>query len=153
MLFFALKYFQFQFSLARFQYQTVILFCGTIFLISSCGKRRPPTAPLRVQSIANNLSATQQGNQIILKIAVSAKTVKQINVYRLNELQSSSLYLSADDFARRATLIGTINELSEKSDEGAFYNDPLSSLINVGRLRYAVRLVYADGRRSESTLR
>ena len=120
---------------------------GGIFV--SCGKRRPPIPPTR--SVAGNyLSAAQRGNAVLLKITIPPQTrgLKQISVYRLNEALNSQSPLSEDDFASKSTLIGVADALSKSGSNSVYYNDQLSNTATANRLRYAVRLVFADGRRS-----
>lgn len=130
----------------------ILIFLLNCFIFfSACGKRRPPVPPSArlPQTEINKLSAAQQGNQIILKVIPPTKTVKRISIYRLNELQNSPLTLPADEFAARATLIGTTDRLNSDDPQSAYYSDPLSVSEAASRLRYAVRFVYDDGRRSE----
>ncbi len=144
------KVFFYQKLCVNLKYQIWILLLGAFILLPSCGKRRPPVPPAASPlTEANKLGVTQQGNQIILKVLPPAKAVKQINIYRLNESQSSPITLAPDDFAARATLIGTIEGLSKTDSQSAFYKDVLSNPDGANRLRYAVRFIYDDGRRSE----
>ena len=119
-------------------------------LCAACGKRRPPLPPVR--AVADNyLTAAQRGNEVLLKITLppQAKEIKQISVYRLNEALNTQAPLSEDDFASKSTLIGIATPLSNASSKIAYYRDSLSSTTpRLSRLRYAVRLVFADGRRS-----
>jgi hypothetical protein len=116
---------------------------------TSCGKRRPPIPPTRTTP-GNYLSAVQRGNIILLKITIppAAKEIKQISIYRLNESLSNQAPLSEDDFASRSTLIGVAEPLSSEAVKTVYYQDPLSNTALSNRLRYAVRLVFLDGRRS-----
>ena len=125
----------------------ILAFC--LLLSSSCGKRRPPVPPARRAAI-NLLTADQQGNQVVLKITLPAsqEAIKQISVYRLNELTDSPNFLSEDEFSSRATVIAVLNIQSNEAGQSVFFNDVLSTPMRSIRLRYAVRFVFEDGRRS-----
>ncbi len=118
-------------------------------ILVSCGKRRPPVPPTRAVA-GNYLSAAQRGNTVLLKITIPPQTrdIKQISIYRLNESLNSQAPLSEDDFASKSTLIGVAAALSDNRSGTVYYNDQLSNSAPANRLRYAVRLVFADGRRS-----
>lgn len=128
-----------------------LFFCCLFFVIGvvACGKRRPPVPPSQ-SPVLNSVTAAQQGSRIILKIAppASQRTVKQVNIYRLNELSSSPLFLSEDDFASRSTLIASIDKAANNNAKDLFYTDALSTFTPSTRLRYSVRFIFEDDRQS-----
>jgi len=124
----------------------------------NCGKRRPPLPPIeRVQQRTELLSGVQRGNQVILSWPAplrnapdqSVQSIRRIDVYRLAEKPRAPLGLTEEEFATRATLIGSVTYDAIKSGaEVLTYNDTLELAGEPARLRYAVRYVNAAGQRA-----
>jgi hypothetical protein len=135
-----------------------ILFITVISLTAGCGKRRPPLPPVeRVQQRTELLSGTQQGNEVILNWPAplrnapdsSVQSIRRIDVYRLAEKPGSPRALTEDDFAARATLIGSVTyDQIRNAGENLIYHDSLELAGEPARLRYAVRFVNASGQRA-----
>lgn len=132
-----------------------------MFMISStlaCGKRRPPLPPVeRVQQRTELLSGAQQGNEVILSWPAptrnapdsSVQSIRRIDVYRLAEKPDAKLALTEDEFAARATLVGSVTyDEIRNAGETLLYRDALELAGEPTRLRYAVRYVNASGQRA-----
>lgn len=117
--------------------------------LSACGKRRPPVPPAQ-SPVLNSVTAVQQGNNIVLRVnrPASDNPIKQVNIYRLNEVVGSPLFLAEDDFAARSTIVAVLDDPYQANNKEVLYTDALSSLTQLARLRYAVRYVYQDNRQS-----
>ncbi|MBC7795462.1 MAG: fibronectin type III domain-containing protein [Pyrinomonadaceae bacterium] len=148
----------------------IVLFAFIIFSTvfgANCGKRRPPQPPKVFTQSKYELTGNQRGNLVVLSLTENtnrnaSRAPKQTLIYRLSESPSAPLFLSEDDFASRAVLIGTINvsesnALTSSNTSGSsgsdnrgklIYNDQLSLVNSPTRLRYAIRIVDADGRRT-----
>ena len=123
-----------------------------------CGKRRPPLPPVeRVQQRTELLSGAQQGNAVILSWPAplrnaqdsSVQSIRRIDIYRLAEKPGSPRGLTEDEFAARATLIGSLPyEQIQNAGENLTYLDSLELAGGPSRLRYAVRYVNASGQRA-----
>jgi fibronectin type 3 domain-containing protein len=124
---------------------------------AACGKRRPPQPPTeRVPQRTELLSGVQRGNRVILSWPApprnapddSVQSVRRVDVYRVAERTNDPLPLTEEEFAARATLIGSIpyDEI-RRSAETLSYTDELT-LTEPVRLRYAVRYVNAAGQRA-----
>ena len=134
--------------------------CGVVVLClnAGCGKRRPPLPPVeRVQQRTELLSGTQQGNEVILSWPAplrnapdsSVQSIRRIDVYRLAEKPGAPRALTEDEFAARATLVGSVayDQIRNATDT-LTYHDPLELAGEPTRLRYAVRYVNASGQRA-----
>jgi hypothetical protein len=132
-----------------------------LFAISitvGCGKRRPPLPPVeRVQQRTELLSGAQQGNEVILSWPAplrnapdsSVQSIRRIDVYRLAENPGAPRALTEDEFAARATLVGSVTyEQLQNAGETITYSDALELSGQPARLRYAVRYVNASGQRA-----
>jgi len=127
-------------------------------LAFGCGKRRPPLPPVeRVQQRTELLSGAQQGNEVILSWPAplrnapdsSVQSIRRIDVYRLAEKPNAPRALTEDDFAARATLIGSVTyEQLRNAGDTLTYSDVLELTGVPARLRYAVRYVNASGQRA-----
>jgi hypothetical protein len=134
------------------------LFLPALVLVVNCGKRRPPLPPIeRVQQRTELLSGVQRGNQVILSWPAPARnapdesvqSIRRIDVYRLAEKLRSPLGLTEEEFATRATLIGSVTYSAIKNATDVLtYNDTLELAGEPARLRYAVRYVNAAGQRA-----
>ena len=102
------------------------------------------------------LSGVQRGNRVILSWPAprrnapdeSVQSIRRIDVYRLAEPVGSPRGLTEEQFAARATLVGSVEyEQIRAATDGLTYEDTLS-LTEVVRLRYAVRYVNASGQRA-----
>jgi fibronectin type 3 domain-containing protein len=139
------------------------LFCfalllSALVLVVNCGKRRPPLPPIeRVQQRTELLSGVQRGNQVILSWPAlqrnaaddSVQSIRRIDVYRLAEKPRTPLGLTEEEFATRATLIGSVTyDTIKNATDALTYNDTLELAGEPARLRYAVRYVNAAGQRA-----
>lgn len=129
-----------------------MLFCA------ACGKRRPPQPPVeRVPQRTEELTGAQRGNQITLSWPAprrnasdrSVQSIRRVDVYRLAERVNSPLPLTEEEFAARATLIGSVDyEQIRTSGDTLTYTDTLELAGEPTRLRYAVRYVNASNQRA-----
>ncbi len=121
----------------------------------TCGKRRPPLPPVeRIPQRTESLSGAQRGNQVVLSwpaprrnaAECSVQSIRRVDVYRVAEKPNSPLPMTEDEFAARATLIGSVSydEIKRASDS-LTYTDTLELAGVPARLRYAVRYVNAAG--------
>ena len=135
--------------------------CLCVFVlvfIPGCGKRRPPLPPIeRVQQRTEFLSGAQQGNEVILSWPApqrnapdsSVQSIRRIDVYRLAEKPGAPLGLTEDEFAARATLVGSVTfEQIQTAGDTLTYRDVLELAGQPTRLRYAIRYVNASGQRA-----
>lgn len=133
------------------------LLLAAFSLFSACGKRRPPLPPVeRVPQRTELLSGVQRGNQVILSWPAprrnapdeSVQSIRRMDVYRLAEEVDDPVSLTEEEFAARATLIGSVPfEEFRGATETVNYTDALSLTESV-RLRYAVRYVNAANQRA-----
>jgi len=140
--------------------RVLVVFCLllTAFCLPGCGKRRPPLPPIeRVQQRTELLSGVQRGNQVILSWPAiqrnakdeSVQSIRRIDVYRLAEDPRAPLGLTEEEFAARATLIGSVTYDQIKSGTPVLtYTDTLELAGAPARLRYAIRYVNASGQRA-----
>jgi len=129
-----------------------------VLLILGCGKRRPPLPPIeRVQQRTEFLSGAQQGNEVILSWPApqrnapdsSVQSIRRIDVYRLAEKPGAPLALTEEEFAARATLVGSVTyEQIQTAGDTVTYRDKLELAGQPTRLRYAIRYVNASGQRA-----
>ena len=138
--------------------------CGGLFLVAvcfaalGCGKRRPPLPPVeRVQQRTELLSGAQQGNEVILNWPApqrnapdsSVQSIRRIDVYRLAEKPGTALGLTEEEFAARATVVGSVTfEQIQTAGDTLTYRDTLELAGQPTRLRYALRYVNASGQRA-----
>jgi fibronectin type 3 domain-containing protein len=133
------------------------LLLAAFLIFAACGKRRPPIPPTEsVPQRTELLSGAQRGNEVILSWpaprrnapATSVQSIRRVDVYRVAERPNDPLPLTEDEFASRATLIGSIPyEEIRRSADTLTYIDALT-LTEPVRLRYAVRYVNAAGERA-----
>ena len=129
-----------------------------LICLVGCGKRRPPQPPVeRVQQRTEFLSGAQQGNQVILSWPApqrnapdsSVQSIRRIDIYRLAEKPGAPLALTEDEFATRATLVGSVTfEQIQTAGDTLTYRDVLELAGQPTRLRYAIRYVNASGQRA-----
>ena len=129
-----------------------------LILVAGCGKRRPPLPPVeRVQQRTEFLSGAQQGNEVILSWPSpqrnapdsSVQSIRRIDVYRLAEKPGAPLALTEDEFAARATVVGSVTyEQLQTAGDTITYRDVLELAGQPTRLRYASRYVNASGQRA-----
>ena len=134
----------------------MLLFVAVVF--AGCGKRRPPLPPVeRVLQRTELLSGAQQGNEVILNWPApqrnaadsSVQSIRRIDVYRLAEKPGAPLALTEDEFAARATLVGSVTfEQIQTAGDTLTYRDVLELAGQPTRLRYALRYVNASGQRA-----
>ena len=135
-----------------------LVFVAVIVAAPGCGKRRPPLPPIeRVQQRTELLSGAQQGNEVILSWPAprrnapdsSVQSIRRIDVYRLAEKPGAPLALTEDEFAARATLVGSVTfEQIQTAGDTLTYRDALELAGQPTRLRYALRYVNASGQRA-----
>jgi hypothetical protein len=133
----------------------VVVVC---FAALGCGKRRPPLPPVeRVQQRTELLSGAQQGNEVILSWPApprnapdsSVQSIRRIDIYRLAEKPGAPLALTEEEFAARATLVGSVTfEQIQTAGDTLTYRDALELAGQPTRLRYALRYVNASGQRA-----
>jgi len=136
----------------------LIFMCLLCLFVAACGKRRPPLPPVeRVQQRTEFLSGAQQGNEVILSWPApqrnapnsSVQSIRRIDVYRLAEKPGAPLALTEDEFAARATLVGSVTyEQIQTAGDTLTYRDILELAGQPTRLRYALRYVNASGQRA-----
>ena len=134
-----------------------LTFALILCLSASCGKRRPPLPPTEnVPQRTELLSGVQRGNQVILSWPAprrnapegSVQSIRRIDIYRVSESTDDPLPLTEEEFASRATLIGSVPFSSiGRAMEDLTYVDTLT-LNEPVRLRYALRYVNATGQRA-----
>jgi hypothetical protein len=139
-------------------YTLIVLFLIGILSGVGCGKRRPPLPPIeRVQQRTELLSGAQQGNEVILSWPApqrnapdsSVQSIRRIDVYRLAEKPGAPLALTEEEFAARATLVGSVTyDQVKTAGDNLTYRDALELAGQPTRLRYAVRYVNASGQRA-----
>ncbi len=121
----------------------------------TCGKRRPPLPPVeRIPQRTESLSGAQRGNQVILSWPAprrnagegSVQSIRRVDVYRVAEKPHAPLPMTEEEFAARATLIGSVSyDEIKKAGDSLTYTDKLELAGEPARLRYAVRYVNAAG--------
>jgi fibronectin type 3 domain-containing protein len=131
---------------------------AALLFSTACGKRRPPLPPVeRIPQRTELLSGVQRGNQVILRWpapqrnapAGSVQSIRRIDVYRLAEKPSAPLALTEEEFAARATLVGSVNdEQIAQSTDTLEYVDTLELAGEQTRLRYAIRYANTQGQRA-----
>ncbi len=133
-------------------------FLLSTLIFAACGKRRPPQPPVeRVPQRTEELTGAQRGNQITLTWPAprrnatdsSVQSIRRVDVYRLAEQTNAPLPLTEEEFAARATLIGSVDyEAISNSGDMLTYTDTLELAGVPTRLRYAVRYVNASNQRA-----
>src|ERR1043165_4927648 len=79
----------------------------------------------------------------------SVQSLRRIDVYRLAEKPGAPLALTEEEFAARATLVGSVTyEQIQTAGDTLTYHDPLELAGQPTRLRYAIRYVNASGQRA-----
>jgi hypothetical protein len=144
---------------ARFRLHLLPFALGllSLALAAGCGKRRPPLPPVeRIPQRTELLSGAQRGNQVVLSWPAprrnasdeSVQSIRRVDVYRVAERTDAPLPLTEEEFAARATLIGSVpyEEIKDTRDT-LTYTDTLA-LTEPVRLRYALRYVNAAGQRA-----
>jgi predicted phage tail protein len=110
-----------------------------------------------VQQRTELLSGAQQGNEVILSWPAprrnapdsSVQSIRRIDVYRLAEKPGAPLALTEDEFAARATVVGSVTfEQIQTAGDTLTYHDALELAGQPTRLRYAIRYVNASGQRA-----
>lgn len=140
------------------QLMLLVALCAVSLAPQQCGKRRPPLPPVeRIPQRTELLSGAQRGNQVILSWPAprrnpgggSVQSIRRVDVYRVAEKTNAPLPLTEDEFAARATLIGSVtyDEIKKATDD-LTYTDSLELAGEPSRLRYAVRYVNEAGQRA-----
>ena len=128
---------------------------SALSLAPTCGKRKPPLPPIeRIPQRTELLSGAQRGNQVILSWPGprrnagegSVQSIRRIDVYRVAEKPNAPLSMTEEEFAARATVVGSVpySEVKNTGDN-LTYIDTLELAGVPARLRYAVRFVNAAG--------
>lgn len=130
---------------------------AALSLAPTCGKRKPPLPPVeRIPQRTELLTGSQRGNQIILSWPAplrnagegSVQSIRRVDVYRVAEKIHAPLPMTEEEFATRATLVGSVTyDEIKKAGVNLTYTDTLE-LAEPARLRYAVRYVNAAGERA-----
>jgi len=131
---------------------------SSLSLAPTCGKRTPPLAPLeRVPQRTEELTGEQRGNLIVLSWPAprrnagesSVQSIRRIDVYRVAEKPNAPLPMTEEEFAARATLVGSVTyDEMRRAGESLTYQDPLELAGEPTRLRYAIRYVNSAGQRA-----
>ena len=131
----------------------LVLGVCALSMAPTCGKRRPPLPPVeRIPQRTEKLTGAQRGNQVILTWPAplrnaaegSVQSIRRVDVYRVAEKPKAPLSMTEDEFAARATLIGSVTyEEIKKAAGDLTYTDTLELAGEPARLRYAVRYVNA----------
>jgi fibronectin type 3 domain-containing protein len=128
---------------------------SALSLAPTCGKRKPPLPPIeRIPQRTELLSGAQRGNQVILSWPAprrnagegSVQSIRRVDVYRVAEKPNAPLSMTEEEFAARATVIGSVpySEIKNVGDNLS-YTDTLELAGVPARLRYAVRFVNSAG--------
>ncbi len=135
----------------------LLLSICVLSLAPTCGKRRPPLSPIeRIPQRTESLTGSQRGNQIILSWPRpqrnagegSVQSIRRVDVYRVAEKVNAPLAMTEEEFAARATLVGSVTyDEIKKTSDNLTYTDTLE-LAEPARLRYAIRYVNAAGQRA-----
>src|SRR5438552_1767980 len=131
---------------------------SALSLAPTCGKRTPPLPPLeRIPQRTEELTGAQRGNLIVLSWPAprrnagesSVQSIRRIDRYRVAEKPNAPLPMTEEEFAARATLIGSVTygEI-RRAGENLTYQDPLELAGEPTRLRYAIRYVNSAGQRA-----
>ena len=132
----------------------LLLLIASMLLFSACGKIGDPLPPIpKAPLIVTDLTATQQGTNIIVNFPVNKATLtdklKRVDIYRATENIDDPQGLTVDDFMIRAALIESlnVNQLPGNTSQVSF-TDPIDfkTTNERTRFRYAVRLVNLDDR-------
>jgi fibronectin type 3 domain-containing protein len=136
----------------------LLLGLAALSMAPTCGKRRPPLPPIeRIPQRTELLSGVQRGNQVILNWPAprrnassgSVQSIRRIDVYRVAEKPNAPLPMTEEEFAARATLIGSVTyEEMQRLGDTLTYTDKLELAGEPSRLRYGVRYVNASGQRA-----
>jgi fibronectin type 3 domain-containing protein len=131
----------------------LVLAVCALSIAPTCGKRRPPLPPVeRIPQRTEKLTGAQRGNQVILTWPAplrnapegSVQSIRRVDIYRVAEKPKAPLSMTEDEFAARATLIGSVTYDEIKKAAGDLtYTDTLELAGEPVRLRYAVRYVNA----------
>jgi fibronectin type 3 domain-containing protein len=133
----------------------LLIAVAALSLAPTCGKRKPPLPPIeRIPQRTELLSGAQRGNQVILSWPAprrnagegSVQSIRRIDVYRVAEKPNAPLSMTEEEFAARATIVGSVpySDVRTAGDNLA-YIDTLELAGVPARLRYAVRFVNAAG--------
>ncbi len=131
---------------------------AALSLAPTCGKRTPPLPPLeRIPQRTEELTGDQRGNLIILSWPAprrnagqgSVQSIRRVDVYRVAEKLNAPLPMTEEEFAARATLIGSVDyDEIRRAGDSLTYQDSLELAGQPARLRYAIRYVNAAGQRA-----
>ncbi|NNE65978.1 MAG: fibronectin type III domain-containing protein [Pyrinomonadaceae bacterium] len=126
-------------------------------VFSTCGKRKPPRAPVERVIQRVEINGQQMGDRIDLAWRMPARNagsgstlrISRVDVYRLVEKLNDPLSLTEEEFASRSTLIGSIKvDDSDFSLKTKIYSDKLQIFGQKVRLRYAIRFANESGQKA-----
>src|SRR5437016_7013659 len=136
----------------------LLLALSSLSLARTCGKRTPPLAPLeRIPQRTDELTGEQRGNLIVLTWPAprrnagesSVQSIRRIDVYRVAEKPNAPLPMTEEEFAARATLVGSVTyDEIRRAGDTLSYQDPLELAGQPARLRYSIRYVNSAGQRA-----
>src|SRR5207302_7502046 len=131
---------------------------SALSLAPTCGKRTPPLRPLkRIPQRKEGLTGAQRGNLIVLTWPAprrntgesSVQSIRRIDVYRVAEKPNAPLPMTEEEFAARATLVGSVTyDEIRRAGDTLSYQDPLELAGQPARLRYSIRYVNSAGQRA-----
>ena len=138
--------------------QLILIFAASFLTLApTCGKRRPPLPPIeRIPQRTEQLTGFQRGNQVILSWPKpqrnagegSVQSIRRVDVFRVAEKTNAPLPMTEEEFAARATLVGSVTfDEIKNAQQVLTYKDTLE-LTEPARLRYAIRYVNAAGQRA-----
>jgi len=135
----------------------ILLSFFVLFLVSSCGKRKPPQPPRERVAQRVAIAGTQIGSRINLTWQMPARNaadgstlnIQRADIYRLAEPSSSPLSLTEEEFISRSTLIATVPIMdSDFALKTKTFSDELKFAGQEARLRYAIRFVNSSGQKA-----
>ena len=123
----------------------LLIVLSGLSLAPTCGKRTPPLPPLeRVPQRTEELTGDQRGNLIVLSWPAprrnagesSVQSIRRIDVYRVAEKPNAPLPMTEEEFAARATLVGSVTyDEIRRAGDTLSYPDPLELAGQPARLR------------------
>jgi uncharacterized protein len=136
----------------------LLLAVSALSLAPTCGKRTPPLPPVeRIPQRTEELTGSQHGNFIVLSWPAprrnaaggSVQSIRRVDIYRVAEKPNAPLPMTEEEFAARATLVGSVTyDEIKKAGNNLTYSDPLELAGVPARLRYAIRYVNEAGQRA-----
>jgi hypothetical protein len=139
------------------RYASLLVLAVSCSVFIGCGKRGAPIPPRERVEQRIEIAGFQRGRQVILSWKMPPRNapkndvlnISRIDIYRLVEKLDAPMRLTQEEFADRSTLIAAVAVTD--ADFGLktlSHRDDLSFAGQAARLRYAVRLVNANGQKS-----